>query len=235
MSSSISSTAKLSLAIPAEAVETYLQSHNDFFVGRDELLETINLPHGKRGVVSLVERQVEVLRDKNKALEHKLLDLLKVARENEELSSRLHHLALGLLESQDLDGVVASAREQLLQAFKADFVTLNLFPRSADDNSLHYTSDKEVYKRFADSFDSGRPQCGGLSTEDIHLLFGGQEGQVSSAVLVPLVKAEPVGFIAMGSREKSRFHPGMGTLFLGYLGELVTQAITYCRQVDGET
>ncbi len=235
MSSSTSSTAKLPLAISAEAVETYLQSHNEFFVGREELLEQINLPHGKRGTVSLVERQVKVLRDKNKVLEHKLLDLLKVARENEELSSRLHHLALGLLESQGLDDVVATAREQLLQAFKADFVTLNLFPRTAEDTNLHYASNNEVQEHFADSFESRRPRCGGLNEEDVRYLFGEFEGQVSSAVLVPLVNAEPVGFIAMGSREKARFHPGMGTLFLGYLGELVTQAITYYHQDDGGT
>ncbi len=235
MSSPISSTAKLPLAISAEAVETYLQSHKEFFVGREELLERINLPHGKRGTVSLVERQVAVLRDKNKVLEHKLLDLLKVARENEELSSRLHHLALGLLESQGLDDVVASAREQLLQAFKADFVTLNLFPRTSKDNSLHYTTSNEVSEHFADSFESRRPRCGGMSDEDVRCLFGELEGQISSAVLVPLIDAEPLGFIAMGSREKARFHPGMGTLFLGYLGELVTQAITHCLRADGET
>lgn len=235
MSSSISSTGKLPLAISAEAVEAYLQSHNEFFVGRSEILELLNLPHGKRGTISLVERQVEVLRDKNKVLERKLLDLLKVARENEELSSRLHHLALGLLESQGLDGVVASAREQLLQAFKADFVILNLFPRSDDDTRLHYVRDKGVYEHFADVFESRRPRCGGMNEEDVQCLFGELAEQISSAVLVPLVDAEPLGFIAMGSREKARFHPGMGTLFLGYLGELVTQAITYCLQTDGKT
>ncbi len=235
MSSSRPSATKLPLAISAEAVETYLQTHNEFFVGREELLERIDLPHGKRGTVSLVARQVEVLRDKNKVIEHKLLDLLKVARENEELSSRLHHLALGLLESQGLDDVVASAREQLLQAFKADFVTLNLFPRTKEDKNLHYAANRDVYEHFTDAFESRRPQCGGMSEEDIRHLFGDLQGKVSSAVLVPLVDAEPLGFIAMGSREKARFHPGMGTLFLGYLGELVTQAITRCLQADGET
>jgi len=235
MSSSRPSTTKLPLAISAEAVETYLQTHNEFFVGREELLERIDLPHGKRGTVSLVARQVEVLRDKNKVIEHKLLDLLKVARENEELSSRLHHLALGLLESQGLDDVVASAREQLLQAFKADFVTLNLFPRTQEDKNLHYAANHDVHEHFTDAFESRRPQCGGMSEEDVHHLFGDLQGKVSSAVLVPLANAEPLGFIAMGSREKARFHPGMGTLFLGYLGELVTQAITHCLQADGET
>jgi len=140
-----------------------------------------------------------------------------------------------LLESQGLDDVVASAREQLLQAFKADFVTLNLFPRRKEDKNLHYAASHEVHEHFTDAFESRRPQCGGMSEEDIRHLFGDLQGKVSSAVLVPLVDTEPLGFIAMGSREKVRFHPGMGTLFLGYLGELVTQAITHCLQANGET
>ena len=235
MNSSISTTVKLPHVISAEDVDAYLQAHNEFFVGREELVEGIKVPHNKRGTVSLVERQVEVLRDKNKVLEHKLLDLLKVARENEELSSRLHHLALRLLEAQGLDDVVASAQEQLLQAFKADFVTLNLFPRDAEDTGLHYVANNNVTELFADSFESRRPQCGGMNKKEVSILFGEHKGQIGSAVLVPLVDAEPVGFVAMGSREKARFHPGMGTLFLGYLGELVTQAISHCRQVDAET
>jgi uncharacterized protein YigA (DUF484 family) len=234
MSSSSTTTAKLNSSLSAEAIETYLQTEKEFFVGREELLEELILPHARRGTISLVERQVEILRGKNKVLEHKLLDLLKVARENEELSSHLHNLALGLLDSQGLDDVVASAREQLLQAFKADFVTISLFPRSAEDTSLHYADSNDVKKHFNDSFDSRRLQCGGMSEEQMNALFGELNGQVVSAVLVPLVDAEPVGFIAMGSREKARFHPGMGTLFLGYLGELVTQAITYCQRVDAE-
>lgn len=230
MSSSVSSSAKLQPALSAGSVEDYLRTHKGFFGGREELMEQLKLPHARRGTVSLVERQVEVLRDKNKVLERKLIDLLKVARENEELSSRLHHLALSLLESQGLDEVIASAREQLLQAFKADFVTINLFPRCAEDTGLHYAPDDEVIGQFTDSFDSRRPQCGGMNEDQIHHLFGELQGQVASAVLVPLAGAEPVGYIAMGSREKARFFPDMGTLFLGYLGELVTQAIIHCRQ-----
>lgn len=210
------------------AVEAYLRAHPDFFERHLSLLDVLKLPHPVGGAVSLVERQVGVLREKNRQLERKLLDLVQVARDNEHLSSRLHHLALGLMDADGLDAVLATVQEQLRGEFKADHAVIRLLGEAGQGPHFIAASSAEL-AAFEDLFRNRRPVCGRLTGAQRGFLFGEQAGAVASAVMVPLLGTEPLGILALGSHEASRFHPGMGTLFLGYLGELISKAVLIHR------
>ena len=68
-----------------QAVHDYLAAHPDFFERHSTLLSSLHLPHASGGAVSLVERQVSVLRQKELKLQRQLRELLNVARENDTL------------------------------------------------------------------------------------------------------------------------------------------------------
>ncbi|MBD3619439.1 MAG: DUF484 family protein [Chromatiales bacterium] len=214
-------------ALTDEAVDAYLRAHPDFFERHTELLALMRLPHHVGGgAVSLVERQVGLLRDKNRQLERKLMDLVQVARDNEHLSSRLHRLALALMEADGLDGVLATTQELLRSEFKADHVVVRLIGEpGAADSPHHVDPEDDGLAAFDELFDTRRPACGRLSQRQLGFLFGEHAGEVASAVAVPLFNAGRLGVLGLGSREDTRFHPGMGTLFLGYLGELIAGAV----------
>jgi hypothetical protein len=214
-------------------VDEYLRAHPDFFERHAGLLAILKLPHPTGGAVSLIERQVTVLRDKNRQLERKLMDLVQVARDNEQLSVHLHHLALGLIEADDLDAAAAIVQEQLRNEFKADAVVLRLLRRGSNSGSAHRVDDDEAtLALFAELFKSRRAICGRLSDAQLAFLFADQAGEIGSAAAIPLCDANPLGVLALGSRDESRFHPGMGTLFLGYLGELVSRSIEVLNRRD---
>lgn len=215
MSSSTSSIQALPLT--EEQVAEYLKTHPEFFDNRDALLEQLRLPHHVSGAVSLIERQVRVLRTKNEQLERKFFSLVKAAKANETLSSRMHQLALALMSATQLSEVIKTAEGTLTQAFQADSALVALF----DDNNRQETLDL-----FADAYASQRPVCGTLTQKQQAFLFGDNSETIQSAVLVPLSDQEtPIGYLALGSHDANRFHAGMGTLFLGYLGELITAAV----------
>ncbi len=87
--------------ISAEAVAYYLQQHPDFFELNPRLLANLSLPHTAGSTtVSLIERQVAVLRDGNAKLERNLNDLIETARRNDRLSNGVHQLALRLLGAE---------------------------------------------------------------------------------------------------------------------------------------
>jgi len=230
MTTQTSTELKQDESLSEEEVKAWLYEHPDFFSGHESLLEVMQIPHPTYGVTSLLERQLVLLRNKNHQLEGKLRGLVGVARENEKLSSRLHDLALALVEADSLDAVLAIAREQLLQAFNADYVSLKLFPLEGEATTIHHVEQKEVTELFARAFRSNRPQCGGLNEKQINCLFPEHTEDVASAVLVPLIENKPIGYLALGSTNNTGFHPGMGTLFLGYLGELVTRCIVIYQQ-----
>ncbi|MGH8501244.1 MAG: DUF484 family protein [Gammaproteobacteria bacterium] len=215
-------------ALSEPAVEQYLLAHPDFFERHTGLLESLTIPHARGGAVSLVERQVAALRARNRQLERKLIDLVQVARDNESLSSRLHRLALALMEADGLQEVIATTRELLRSEFPSTQVVLKLFrnPRTALQASAHLLAEDDTAASLFDGlFKTKRPVAGLLADARVNYLFDAEVGGVASAVMVPLVDGKRLGVLALGSAEQDRFHVGMGTLFLGYLGELVSRAI----------
>lgn len=217
------SIAEEELGLSEKTVANYLRANPDFFERHEALLLNMRLRHDGRGAISLVEHQLTLLRNKNESLESKLLELVRLARENETLSIRLHRLAQVLIEAENVDDVLATVRDHLINEFKAEMVTVSLF----DDVA---TAEKFV-TGFERPFESRRPYSGTLKLEEAELLFGENAAEVASAAVIPLFDEEPLGFLALGSQSDTRFYPGMGMLFLGNLSELVACAILHHRRM----
>lgn len=224
MSSQTSSLPTPSLT--EDEIATYLRAHPEFFETRESLLEQLRLPHHVSGAVSLVERQIRVLRKKNEQLEQKLMTLVKAAQANEQLSSRMHQLALAMISASDLDDVIQISERNLTHAFKADTASVKLLSNDRLEDSSNSVDRDECLGMFKDAFDQNRPVCGTLTSKQQDYLFGDRVEKVGSSVFVPLNHEEPLGYLVLGSHDKNRFHAGMGTLFLGYLGELIAHAIS---------
>lgn len=205
-------------------VAKYLVSHPDFFQRHIDLLATIQVPHGA-GTASLIERQVAILREKNRNLEDQLNGLIRTARGNEQIVTRLQRFTLELMRADGIDDVITTCQKVLHEDFNADFVSLKIIE---DGDSMHFIgSNNKNLKRFSSLFKNKKPICGCLNKEQQIFLFEKNSDIVKSAALVPLFGAKELGILALGSTEKSRFHPGMGTVFIRHLGELISTSITY--------
>src|SRR5262245_27845249 len=106
--------------VDEQAVSQYLQHHPDFFDRHPQLLTRLRLQHPRHGTtVSLIERQVEVLREKHGALEQKLAEFVRVARGNDALADRIHRFTRRLLRSASR----ADALAQIEAGLREDFDT----------------------------------------------------------------------------------------------------------------
>ncbi|MEA2093562.1 MAG: DUF484 family protein [Pseudomonadota bacterium] len=211
--------------IEDKMVADYLRDNPDFFQNNTSLLATIQIPHSCGNAVSLVEHQVRTLRDQNRQLKRKLMDLVHVARDNNRLNERMHQLTLGLINTNTLAALLDTLREHLQGEFKADTVIIRLAglteaqARECDVDPFQATAPE--LKHFAAFYKTGRPQCGRFKPEQLAYLFGDQAPAVASVALIPLGKKGAYGLLAIGSQEANHFHPGMGTLFLTHLGEML--------------
>lgn len=220
-------------AEPSEtAVQDYLTSHPDFFERHATLLNSLRLPHVTGGAVSLVERQVSVLRQKDVKLERKLKELLDVARANDTLAGKIHQLALGLLAAPDLSQTLQSIESALRTAFGADQSVLVLFSDPAKFSDVEtgrffrpLERDDPALQSFATFLGSSHPRCGQVRDSQRDFLFGKETDEVGSAALVPLGEKCHIGFLAIGSVDSNRFHPAMSFDFLARLGDLVAEAL----------
>ena len=111
------------------SVAEYLQTHPDFFERNGPLLSRLRLPHLRDAgaTVSLVERQVEVLRERNQALERRLKELVDVARANDALADRIHRLSQRLIRAHSLPETIDALETSLREDFEARNSVLVLF------------------------------------------------------------------------------------------------------------
>ena len=118
-----------------QAIHDYLAAHPDFFERHKALLQSLHLPHATGGAVSLVERQVSVLRQKDLKLEKQLKELIEVARANDTLSAKIHELTIQLLAAGDLQSTISAIEEGMRSGFGADHAVLVHFgdPDAFDD------------------------------------------------------------------------------------------------------
>lgn len=201
----------------AAQVADYLLNHPDFLARHPEVMAELELPHETGAAVSLVERQIRVLREQAQNYRRQLRELVEVARENDQLGRRLHRLTLALIEADGFDELVNILQDELRDQFKADAVELKLF--AADELQAHAAEPGPAL--FREFMTKGKPSCGRLEKAQLDYLFGSQGGETGSAALIPLRTHNLMGVLAIGSRDANRFSAGKGIDFLIRLGELV--------------
>lgn len=204
----------------AVLLNAYLTDHPDFFERHPELLASLVLPHSSGNAVSLIERQVTALRQQAEQGKRRLEEFVAIARENELLNERLHHLTLQLIGCGDFDEVVNTLQDLLHDDFRAEAVELHLYSTSEADYQNNPNLDG-----FRDFLEGQKPRCGHLTEEQLKYLFGPQAGDIDSTALIPITGEGLLGMLAIGSHSQHRFHPGMGTDYLIRLGEIVSKTL----------
>lgn len=211
--------------IDAKQVADYLRENPGFFNEETELVAELEIPHPCGNAVSLLERQINVLRDQNRDLKRKLMELVQVARDNDRSNERMHQLILDMMSARTLEQVVDTMNDHLQGEFNADTVSIHLFELPADQaresGIQRIDRENKELSQFDNFFSSTRPLVGRLKQEQLDYLFGDQAPALASAALIPLGQDASLGMLAIGSSEANRFQPGMGTLFLTHLGEIM--------------
>ncbi|MGH8258623.1 MAG: DUF484 family protein [Steroidobacteraceae bacterium] len=212
-----------------ESVARYLQHHPDFFERHLAVLVRLRLPHQRSGsTISLIERQVEVLRERQATVEQKLAEFVKVARSNDQVADRIHRLSRRLLRASSRAAAIEQIEASLREDFDAfDAVLVLVAPGDAPTHRFVkvVAADDPNLKSFESLFASGKPRCGQARDSQREFLFGAEAADMGSLALIPLGEKGSVGLLALGSADRDRFHPGMSTEFLGRVGDLIADAL----------
>jgi len=220
-----------------ERIERYLNLNPDFFERHQPLLSRMRLPHMRTGsTVSLVERQVEVLREQKSDSDKRLAEFVSVARANDQLADKIHRFTRRLLRAPDariaLTSLEASLREDF-DAFHSVLVLTGSIPSLEGDYEpflRKLPADDANIRSFEALLNTGKPRCGQVRDSQRDFLFGPEAASIGSVALVPLNDSKgengSIGLLALGSAERERFHPGMSTDFLKRMGELITDALS---------
>ncbi|MBN9421017.1 MAG: hypothetical protein BGO63_06325 [Candidatus Accumulibacter sp. 66-26] len=210
----------------ADEVAYYLQHNPQFFEHYAELISQIVIPHPHGGrTISITERQMLSLRDKNKQLEGKMGELLQFGEENDTISEKMHRLGVAMIAAGTFQSVLHTLNFHLRDDFAIPHVALRLWDRPAAADELPEFADvSEELQVFAETL--GQPYCGSTAGFETSSWFGEASTHVRSQALIALRNGGgTIGMIALGSEDAQRFYAGMGTLYLERLGEMASAAL----------
>ena len=200
----------------AEDVAQYLQDNPQFFEGHIDLLAQINLPHPHGGrTVSLSERQLVALREKNKELEKKLHELIEFAKDNDALQHKVHEFVVALFAARDLATLQEMIPHLLREIFAIPHTALRLWQANPPSAEVLVFADAQT-----------QPVCLHHAAHDTASWFGESATQLHSFAYLPLhAGSETIGLLVLASEDKQRFYPEMGTVFLQRIAEAVSAAL----------
>lgn len=207
------------------AIAEYLAQHPDFFDRHGDILRDLRLHHPSGRAVSLIEKQVSALRERNTELRHRLNQLLDNARQNDRLFERSKRLVLSLLECDELGDLIDALYYSLDKEFGIPFVRLILFRKPQQPCSVKVASEDEAKVVLGRHLKASRAVGGGLSREEISFLFDKDYQRVGSAAMVPLYYNQPLGILAVGHEDPKHYQAGMGTIFLTHIAEVLDRLI----------
>ena len=212
-------------------VAAWLEAHPDFFVNRDSLLLKMNLPHarssGKGETVSLVERQVSLLRERNLDTRRQLDELVAAARKNNQIFSRSQKLILALIAAKDSHGFFKALETSFKRDFKADAYSLIVFSEYAQQIN-HFTSSvpQDTAVKYVGGLMTGKdPYLGVLRDSERDFLFRHASDRVQSAAVLPVRNKRQIALLAIGSDDPTYFDKEMGTLFIGFVADVVARLL----------
>ncbi|MGE8067481.1 DUF484 family protein [Pseudomonas sp. NPDC089569] len=212
-------------SLEAAAIAAYLEAHPDFFVQHQELLPALRIPHQRGDTISLVERQMTILRERNIELRHRLSHLMDVARDNDRLFDKTRRLILALLDASTLEDVVMSVEDSLRQDFQVPFVSLILL----GDNAMpvgRWVSHAEAQVAIGGLLMEGKSVSGILREHELDFLFGEeQRKQIGSTAVVAISHQGIHGILAIASRDPQHYKSSVGTLFLSYIAEVMGRVL----------
>jgi uncharacterized protein YigA (DUF484 family) len=231
-------------------IADFLLATPAFFDRHAELLAKVQLsnPHGTRAI-SLQERQMEMLREKNKQLERRLAELLRYGHENDNIVNKLNRWTIRVLAERDAHALARAVSDGLREIFDVPYAALRVwdvadsyavadFARSVSEEVRIYTNslvtpycggntgfEAAQWLRAGDDTAAGETAASGAAA-------AASTGPVASIALLALrdpnagESASAFGLLVMGSPDPRRFHEGMGTDFLSRIGALSSAALS---------
>lgn len=209
-------------------IANYLAHTPGFFERHAALLATVQLthPHGHRAI-SLQERQAEMLREKIKGLEQRLMEMIRNGQENVAIADRLHRWTLKLMRAAQPEDIPAVLLDSLQHEFMIPQAGLRLWGVAEGHAELTWAQAVSAdVQSFAGSL--AHPYCGVNSGFEAARWLGLADsgGTATSLALVPLRRGtETFGLLVLGSPDPTRYTAEMGTEFLTRIGELAAAAL----------
>ena len=207
-----------------ETVREYLKNHDDFLQRYPDMLDFLHVSHASGSAVSLVEKQVSVMRERSTELRQRLKALSANAKDNDALFEKTRALVLKLLDASSVEALYSTFITSMAADFNVEHASMILYAKNDNTEGCRTASHERVKKEIGSLFRGHKAICSTLRKEELIFLFSEGKG-VGSAAIMPLGSTEQLGLIAVGSSDANRYNSKTGTLFLAHIADVIVKLL----------
>ena len=220
-------TAKKENPAEQELVRDYLTKNPDFFEQNSDIFEVINISHDSGKAISLVERQIGIMRERNSEMITQIDQMQAAAKDNALLMEKTNRLVLNLVQANDLNSLGKALTVSLKSDFSTEFFSLTLINKdpAVTKNAVNFVSENEAKSIIGNILSAKKAICGKRKHEEISLLFGNQAEEIGSVLALPLRTTNTFGVLALGHSDPEFYTKEIGTVFIDYIGDLLSELI----------
>lgn len=221
--------------LTSEQVAEFLRANPSFFEHQPDILLNLQVPHPHGGrTVSISERQLVATREKVKFLESKLAELIQYGEENDQLSDKVHWLAMRLIACDTLETLIDTLYLELLDHFNVPHVAVRFWGVERPAHAgPEFTELGPELRQFVEAMST--PYCGHHPVYETQHWFGEHAPHLKSYAMVPLKWQKSFGVLLMASENSERFYPEMGTLYLKRISDLFSACLArHLKLIEAE-
>jgi uncharacterized protein YigA (DUF484 family) len=204
----------MSKKLDSKEVELFLLDNLDFFETRESLVSEMSFKHSSSSASSILERQVNKLREDHKSLINMLTSFMETASINEDLFNKSKNLTLQILESNTRKQIINKVENSFSKDFKVDKPLLKFYKNKKID---------ELEKLTGLSLHKGAIHCGSLSSEKMNVLFN--DKKIGSMVVAVIVVGDEIGLLMLGSFDRSKYLGDEDTTFIEYIRDVLEKKL----------
>lgn len=211
-------------SIDPKKVEEFLLLNPEFLSDNSHILNSLEIVHETGGAVSLIQKQVEILRKNYESTSGNLLQLLEIASTNEDIFENTKKLILNLIVCKNLTEIVSVTEETFSKEFQSDSCKLLFFKDNPNLPKGRIVDAKEAHKVIGSKYNAADIFCGPLDKKESSYIFD-KKAEVLDCVLVPIKNSECPGVLAVGSRTENTYSKENDSLFLEFISEALSKLI----------
>ncbi len=217
----------MSTKITDKQVAAYLAANPDFFDTHEKLLMKLKVTHESKGTISLAEKQVDVLRERQKKTRQQLSEVISAAERNMEIFDNSRKLVLSLMSANRRSEFFDALEKSMRRDFGCKAYALVVFGKPRQIN--HFTSrvSKDTARNYVGSLMKSRsPTLGVLRPDAQDFLFRHQSSKVKSAAVLPVrEKNRQLALLAFGNDDADYFRSDMDTLFISFIADALAKLL----------
>ncbi len=205
-----------------QEVKSYLLDNPDFLLDHQDLFTKLNFPHETSGATSLIERQVQVLRESQKANQSQVSELTQTAAANHDLLKKMQTLTLELITAQDGNLLVTALDNLIRQEFGLDAMQL-LLPQELEDTNLplsQFLPAESLQQMRSDIFNLDIYV--GRIPAKLSEYFSPESLQNITSIALLKLDIGSASYLLLGSSEETRFQSDMATDFIQFIASVLS-------------